>query len=234
MKEGLPQDGEHPSTLQKMPDRYNPLISSTAGKRQIQAVFSPRRSSIRNEALHGKAVVVMFQAFYGIKNLNCLTNIGRAKFFSYLCHGLNKKGHRQHFTLHTMRNILLLASIACLYACQPSPDKAAEPAMQRIDSLYRNHQYAATLSAIRQLRADHPKAVECRKRALKIWQEASVKMAQADIARTDSALQATLQQIDQEHDLYRQNMLRARRDSLQIRYDALCGTVRVIHQRQQE
>ena len=29
-------------------------------------------------------------------------------------------------------------------------------------------------------------------------------------------------------------MLRAKRDSLQIRYDALCGTVRIIHQRQQE
>ena len=30
------------------------------------------------------------------------------------------------------------------------------------------------------------------------------------------------------------DMLRAKRDSLQIRYDALCGTVRIIHQRQQE
>ena len=35
-------------------------------------------------------------------------------------------------------------------------------------------------------------------------------------------------------DLYRKNMLRVKRDSLQVRYDALCGTVRVIHKRQAE
>ena len=29
-------------------------------------------------------------------------------------------------------------------------------------------------------------------------------------------------------------MLRVKRDSLQVRYDALCGTVRVIHKRQAE
>jgi hypothetical protein len=133
-----------------------------------------------------------------------------------------------------MRKLFLLAGLVALAACQPSPDEVAQPLMQRIDSLYEHHDYQGTLNAIRQLRADHPKAVESRKRALKIWQEASAKMAQEDIGRTDSALQATLQQISGETNLYRKNMLRARRDSLQIRYDALCGTVRVIKQRQQE
>ncbi len=133
-----------------------------------------------------------------------------------------------------MRKFILLAGLVALAACQPSPDEVAQPLMQRIDSLYEHHDYTGTLNAIRQLRADHPKAIESRKRALKIWQEASAKMAQEDIGRTDSALQATLQQISGETNLYRKNMLRARRDSLQIRYDALCGTVRVIKQRQQE
>ncbi len=133
-----------------------------------------------------------------------------------------------------MRKLTLLAGLIALSACQPSPDQLAEPLMRRIDSLYQHHDYPGTLNAIRELRADHPKAVESRKRALKVWQEASAKMAQEDIGRTDSALQATLQQIGCEADPYRKNMLRARRDSLQIRYDALCGTVRVIRQRQQE
>lgn len=133
-----------------------------------------------------------------------------------------------------MRKLFLLAGLIALAACQPSPDEVARPLMRRIDSLYEHHDYAGTLNAIRQLRADHPKAVESRKRALKIWQEASVKMTQDDIGRTDSALQATLQQIGNEKEPYRKNMLRARHDSLQIRYDALCGTVRVIRQRQQE
>lgn len=133
-----------------------------------------------------------------------------------------------------MRKPILLAGLIALAACQPSPNQLARPLMQRIDSLYQHHNYQGTLNAIRELRADYPKAVESRKRALKIWQEASAKMAQEDIGRTDSALQATLQQISRETNLYRKNMLRARRDSLQIRYDALCGTVRVIKQRQQE
>ncbi len=130
--------------------------------------------------------------------------------------------------------VLLLACMACLTACQPSADEMAEPLMQRIDSLYQHHDYPATLSAIRDLRANYPKAVESRRRALKIWQEASAKMTQQDIARTDSALQATVQQLEHATGLLQQNMLRARRDSLQIRYDALCGTVRIIHQRQKE
>lgn len=134
----------------------------------------------------------------------------------------------------TMRLLALLAGLACLAACQPSADEKAQPLMQRIDSLYQHHDYPATLNAIRDLRANHPKAIKSRQRALKIWQEASAKMAQADIARTDSALQATLTQIEQATSLQEQNRLRARRDSLQIRYDALCGTVRVIRQRQQE
>lgn len=150
--------------------------------------------------------------------------------------GVPPLSNAHHITLNhnVMRKLLLLAALACLTACQPSADELAEPLMQRIDSLYQHNDYQGTLNAIRELRAEHPKATECRKRALKIWQEASVKMAQADIARTDSALQATLMQIDQEHNLFRQNMLRAKRDSLQIRYDALCGTVRIIHHRQQE
>lgn len=135
---------------------------------------------------------------------------------------------------NVMRKLLLLAALACLTACQPSADKLAEPLMQRIDSLYQHNDYQGTLNAIRELRAEHPKATECRKRALKIWQEASVKMAQADIARTDSALQAVTAQYNAAQTIRERNFIGIKKDSLQIRYDALCGTVRVIHRRQQE
>lgn len=130
--------------------------------------------------------------------------------------------------------MILLAATACLAACQPSEDEKAAPAMQRIDSLYKAGNYQATLNAITRLRAEHPKALESRKRALTIWQEASLKMAQEDIARTDSALQATTKAFEAERNIGRRNRLGVRRDSLQVRYDALCGTVRVIHKRQKE
>ncbi len=128
--------------------------------------------------------------------------------------------------------LLTIAAAALLTSCQKSEDQKAAPLMNKIDSLYKAGNYQATLNAITQLRANHPKAIESREKAIKIWQDASLKMTQADIARTDSALQATIAQYGTEKDLYKKNMLGVKRDSLQVRYDALCGTVRVIHKRQ--
>ena len=128
----------------------------------------------------------------------------------------------------------LFVSLSLLAACQPSEDEKAAPLMNKIDSLYKAKNYRATLNAITELRTQHPKAIESRERALKIWQEASLKMAQDDIGRTDSALQATIQQCNAEKNLYRKNMLRVKRDSLQTRYQALVGTVLVIHRKQAE
>ncbi|MBP7767991.1 MAG: hypothetical protein KA067_02800 [Prevotella sp.] len=133
-----------------------------------------------------------------------------------------------------MKKMLMLMAAACLVACQPSEEEKAAPLMHRIDSLYQQKNYVQTLNAIRLLRDEHPKAVEARKKALKIWQEASLKMTQDDIARTDSALQATIQAFNAETNIGRRNRLGVKRDSLQVRYDALCGTVRVIHRRQAE
>lgn len=130
--------------------------------------------------------------------------------------------------------LLTLAAMALMASCQKTEDEKAASLMNKIDSLYKAGNYQATLNAITRLRANHPKAVESRVKALKIWQDASLKMTQAEIGRTDSALQATIAQYGAEKDLYRKNMLRVKRDSLQVRYDALCGTVRVIHKRQAE
>lgn len=130
--------------------------------------------------------------------------------------------------------LLTLAAMALMASCQKTEDEKAASLMNKIDSLYKAGNYQATLNAITRLRANHPKAVESREKALKIWQDASLKMTQAEIGRTDSALQATITQYGAEKDLYRKNMLRVKRDSLQVRYDALCGTVRVIHKRQAE
>lgn len=130
--------------------------------------------------------------------------------------------------------LLTLAAMALMASCQKTEDDKAASLMNKIDSLYKAGNYQATLNAITRLRANHPKAVESREKALKIWQDASLKMTQAEIGRTDSALQATIAQYGAEKDLYRKNKLRVKRDSLQVRYDALCGTVRVIHKRQAE
>ena len=59
-------------------------------------------------------------------------------------------------------------------------------------------------------------------------------MAQADIAVTDSALQATTAQMQAEQRIYERNMLGVKKDSLQARYEALIGVVRMIRKRMDE
>ena len=80
-----------------------------------------------------------------------------------------------------MKPISLLFTAIVFASCQPSADEQAARAMHRIDSLYDSHDYQGTLNAIRQLRDEYPKAVKSRQKALKIWQEASLKMTQQDI-----------------------------------------------------
>ena len=59
-------------------------------------------------------------------------------------------------------------------------------------------------------------------------------MAQQDIALTDSALQAVTAQMQAEPRIYERNMLGVKRDSLQARYEAMIGVVRMIKKRMKE
>lgn len=137
--------------------------------------------------------------------------------------------------VRSMKNcLLLLLLLATLTACEQTADEKAEPLMAEIETLYEQGQYQLVLDSITSLRRQFPEAVEARKRALTLWQEASLKLTQADIARTDSALQVAIRQFNEARTIRERNFIGIRRDSLQIRYDALCGTVRVIHKRQQE
>ena len=72
-----------------------------------------------------------------------------------------------------------------LSACSQSEDDKAKPLLARIDSLYNSGNYRATLDSIVRLREHYPQAIEARKAALRIWQNASLKLAQADVASTD-------------------------------------------------
>ena len=67
-----------------------------------------------------------------------------------------------------------------------------------------------------------------------MWQDASLKMAQADVAATDMLLQQTIQELENATSLLQRNMLAYKRDSLQARYEAMCGVVRMIHMRQKQ
>ena len=132
--------------------------------------------------------------------------------------------------------VFFLTAVAAvtLLSCGPTEsDKAAELVTQ-IEQLYADGKYQTVLDSIASLRQRYPREVEARRRVLPIWQDASLRIAQADIARTDSALQATIAEMEAAKTIRERNFIGIRRDSLQVRYDVLVGTVRVIHRRQQE
>lgn len=120
-----------------------------------------------------------------------------------------------------------------LCGCSETQDEKAAPLLGQIEALYKAGNYRQTLDSIMELRKSFPEAVASRRAALKIWQDASLKMAQADVAQTDSLLQATLQSLEGKRALYERNILRAKCDSLRARYEAMCGVVRMILYRQQ-
>lgn len=127
---------------------------------------------------------------------------------------------------------MLVLLVSC--AKEMSEDDKAAPLLSQIDSLYNKGEYRATLDSIESLRSKFPRAIESRRHALVVWQEASLRMAQEDIARTDSALQVATRMIERETDIYKRNMMGVRRDSLKARYEAMCGVVRMIRLRQKE
>ena len=132
-----------------------------------------------------------------------------------------------------MKNVVLIQLAALmLIACSPNADKQANELLAEIEQLYNNKQFKQALDSIETLRQRFPRAVEARKRALEIWDDASLQMAQADIAKTDSAFLAIENLMQNETDIHKRNMLGVRRDSLQARYEALCGVVKMIRHRQ--
>lgn len=132
--------------------------------------------------------------------------------------------------------VFFLTAVAAvtLLSCGPTESDNAAELVAQIEQLYADGKYQTVLDSITSLRQRYPKEVEARRQVLPIWQDASLRIAQADIARTDSALQATIAEMEAAKTIRERNFIGIRRDSLQVRYDVLVGTVRVIHRRQQE
>lgn len=134
-----------------------------------------------------------------------------------------------------MKKFTLITLVAlALASCAKTDDDMAQKMLTRINSLYESGNYRAALDSITVLRDRHPAAIEARKAALVVWQNASLKMAQADVAQTDILLQQTIAKIASTTDRYERNLLGVKRDSLQARYDAMCGVVKMIRMRQKQ
>lgn len=130
-------------------------------------------------------------------------------------------------------NIAIVAmALLTLASCGNKEEDKAQSLYSEIENLYQAGNYQAALDSIKVLREKYPKAIELRKKSLTLWQDANIKLAQQDIAVTDSALQVVIAQMNVATDIATRNQLRLKRDSLQVRYDTQCAVVRAVRMKQ--
>lgn len=118
---------------------------------------------------------------------------------------------------------ILMAVALMAVSCNKQEAKPEDVLLEKIENMYQSGQYQTALDSIVRLRDQYPMAIEARKRCLVLWNEATLKLTQIDIGKTDIELESVKQRIATERNLYNANMLRVRRDSLQARYEALCA-----------
>ena len=147
--------------------------------------------------------------------------------------------------------LTLLYFITLILVFSSCEEKNAEATklLDDIREYYEKGEYQSALDAVDSLRRTYPEAVSQRKEALVIFQQASLAMAQQNLAKVDSALQVTENELAmlkpqvEEHrrqgvataeELQHYTKLRVYRDSLQGIFNMECAKIKYIHKRQEE
>ena len=145
--------------------------------------------------------------------------------------------------------LLIVLITLLLTACRDSKQQAAEQMLEQANALFEQQRYDRALIVIDSLRKVYPGAIETRKQALRLQQDIELKRSQEELAVVDSTLQAVIHDYENQlkkvekdkrelrataEELTMLTRTRMRRDSLQTRFEALCGKIRYIHKKQKE
>lgn len=153
-----------------------------------------------------------------------------------------------------MKNRLIIticvAAAVVMTACSSNDaQKSAEGMLKKAEKYFSEGSYDRAKIAIDSLRKVYPGAVETRKKALKLFQDISLKEAQEDLALTDSIMQkvgldykyikekvekdkAELRATAEELELLTRTKMKY--DSLKVRFDMQCAKIKYIHKKQKE
>jgi len=147
-----------------------------------------------------------------------------------------------------MKKILFVAALT-LAACDSHHEKEANDLLNEAQTALEQGDYAEVLALTDSLSRTYPKAFEQRRAALGLKQEASLKQAQQELAIVDSTLETVKRRHDAQHayvmehattlkdsdpEVQELNRLRLQRDSLQVKFETLCGKIKYIHRRSGE
>ena len=153
-----------------------------------------------------------------------------------------------------MKNRLIIticvAAAVVMTACSSNDaQKSAEGLLEKAEKYFSEGSYDRAKITIDSLRKVYPGAVETRKKALKLFQDISLKEAQEDLALTDSIMQkvgrdykyikekvekdkAELRATAEERE--RLTRTKIKYDSLKVRFDMQCAKSKYIHKKQKE
>ena len=148
-----------------------------------------------------------------------------------------------------MKHFILILLVVGLTACADSKQNEATMLLEKASQEFEQGQYGRALLSIDSLRKVYPNAIETRRQALKLYQDIELKRSQEELAWVDSALQAVKHDYDYlrakvekdkeqlratAEELTMLTKTRMRRDSLQTRFNVLCGKILYIHKKQKE
>ena len=147
------------------------------------------------------------------------------------------------------RLLILCLATVWFVACGKSPQEQAEQLAEQAAVCCEDGRLDEARMLIDSLRRTYPDMVEARKAALRLHQDVELKIAQQELARTDSVLvvanrelEALQQQVDAHkaaltataEELTNLSRTRMRRDSIRTQFEALGMKIRYIRQKQKE
>jgi hypothetical protein len=149
------------------------------------------------------------------------------------------------------QNILLFFILVLLFtACVSNDaDKNAEVLYRKAEQNFHEADFDKARANLDDIKRRYPNAIETRKKAIVLRQNLELKNAQMKLAVVDSALHATnliykyirsKAEVDKDKGVATREELsevittRIKRDSLQVKFDLLCGQIRYIHKKQKE
>ena len=151
--------------------------------------------------------------------------------------------------IHFTAALALCATLTLTGCGGNATKKKAGELLEQAQQLFDKGDYMKATAAIDSLRKNFPEAIETRKKALKLYQQAELKRAQGIVERADTALQRVEREYEEMkktvdglrskgaatvEQLRSVNLLRVKRDSLKTVFDVECAKIKYIRKKMEE
>ena len=146
--------------------------------------------------------------------------------------------------------VFAACAMLSLTACGDNAlEKKAETLLEQARSEFEHGDYRKATATIDSLRKSCPKAIEARKKALKLYQEVELKRARLNVESTDTILQRVereYQELKKKVDALKEKgaataeqlrevtLMRVKRDSLKTVFDVECAKIKYIYKKMKE